>query len=430
MGRVKAVTMKVTLISEYFFPDQDATGRLLTELALGLVATGIDVDVITAQPSYHGRTKRRPPTELVQQVRVRRVECIRQPRHRHFARVLNSTSFAAAAAVELARSKGTGPVVIVTCPPQTLWLTPFITKTLRRPVALLIHDLYPEIAEELGLLRHRGMVSRLWKLLNAQAFHSASRIVVLGPFMKQRIEAMYSAALQTTPVEVVHNWTDTKAIVPIAKHENWFAVEHGLVEPFVVQMCGNLGLLQEFDSILAAAESLQQENILFLFTGEGAAKQKLLDFSKRVTNVKVLDFQPEETFPLSIAACDVCLISLKPGVEGLSVPSRMYPALAAGRPILAVMHPDADASQCVRDLGFGATVSNDPSAIRSAILDLRARANDLQEKVSSVRGIVERSYSQEAAVAAFSSMLREIAAPQELERVAAAERGTLLFRRD
>ena len=140
---------------------------------------------------------------------------------------------------------------------------------------------------------------------------------------------------------VIHNWADTAAIVPSPK-DNPFARTHGLHDRFVVLHAGNIGLSQNLDMVIDAAAALKsRSDIVFLFIGDGNRRPALEAAARArdLGNVRFLPFQPRDQLRWTYASSDVCLVSLKPGLAGYIVPSKLYPILAAGRPYIAAVEP-------------------------------------------------------------------------------------------
>ena len=63
-----------------------------------------------------------------------------------------------------------------------------------------------------------------------------------------------------------------------------------------------------------------------------------------------------------LAAGDAHVITIKRGLEGVVVPSKMYGILAAGRPIVALAPPQTDAASLGAREGFGVAADPDNPA--------------------------------------------------------------------
>ena len=142
--------------------------------------------------------------------------------------------------------------------------------------------------------------------------------------------------------------------------------------PFVALHAGNLGFYGAWETLLKAAEILSNENTGLVFVGDGANRESLGEAAAQLRNVKFLPFRPVEQVPHVMAAGDVHIITVKRGLEGVVVPSKLYSILAAGRPVLVVAAPESDAARIVTGAGCGlAADPDDPAGVAAAIQELR-----------------------------------------------------------
>jgi glycosyltransferase involved in cell wall biosynthesis len=163
------------------------------------------------------------------------------------------------------------------------------------------------------------------------------RIIALGDTMASRL--IHGKGAAPAKMTIIHNWADTSAIVPSAR-QNSFAAAHGLESRFVVLHAGNIGLSQNLDVVIDAAGLLKDRiDIVILFIGDGNRRGELeaAVAARGLTNVRSLPYQPRDQLRWTYASSDVCLVSLKPGLAGYIVPSKLYPILAAGRPYIAAV---------------------------------------------------------------------------------------------
>src|SRR5262249_22802061 len=211
-------------------------------------------------------------------------------------------------------------------------------------------------------------------------------------------------------VRVIHNWSDCDAIVPGQK-DNPFAREHGLVDRFVLMHSGNVGLSQNLDVLVAAADRLRdKDRLVILIVGEGTKREALeADVRRRgLDNVRFLTYQPKATLHDSVAAADAFLVALKPGIEGYIVPSKLYGILAAGRPYVAAVDASCEAAGIARDFHCGVIAApDDPD-------DLAAKIAALYDDPAGVRamGLAARraalQFDRRVAVQAYFDLLTEV----------------------
>lgn len=366
--------MRVLVVTDHFHPDLSSGGRLWTELSAALVERGETVDVLTSFSSYNtdivGKAR-----DVYRGISIRRLVSTRFRRSNLVGRLVNELSFCIVAFLRALTSPKPDVILSLSSPP---FLPPFITlvsKMRRVPFVYVTYDVFPDIAVKMGLLRPGTPIAWLWERILRLALRNATRIVVIGRCMRGVVEAKIGRA--QTPIDTIHNWSDSRLFFPLPRDENPFFDEHPkLREKTIVQYSGNLGRFQDFETILAVAEELSaQDEIQFLIIGEGARRQWLTDEveSRRLANVTMLPFQPQAELNYSLNAADMALVTLERGAEGLGVPSKFYPILAVGKPVIAVMHPSAEVACTVRESGVGDVVQQgDVSGLAAIVRRLAA----------------------------------------------------------
>ena len=202
----------------------------------------------------------------------------------------------------------------------------------RSGMVYVCQDIFPEVAALLEDF-HSPLVNRLLDRVNRMLLARAARIVALGDTMAARLIEGKNA--DPGRVRVIHNWADTSAIIP-SERRNAFSRQHHLDDRFVVLHAGNIGMSQNLDVVIEAAALLaDRPEVLFLFIGDGNRKAILEDAvrARRLDNVRFLPYQPRDQLRWTYASSDLCLVSLKPGLAGYIVPSKLLPD-SRGRPAL------------------------------------------------------------------------------------------------
>lgn len=352
----------MNIVTHYFYPDFAATGQLLTELAVGLAKMGCDVSVFTTHPSY-GSRERSKRYELYEGVRIHRLLSTQLDKNVKAGRIINSLTFFLSALLALLVRRASGPLLIVSNPPF-LPLVGYILKKLKgQRYTYLVNDIYPDIAVKLGYLKRDGTVQKIWDWVNKLILRYASRVIALSEAMENIVRKKAEANGQVEPgkFRVIHNWVDENFIRPIPKSENWFAKQHSLQDKFVVLYSGNIGLSHDLETVIAAAERLRERDIVFLFIGDGGKKRKLqaLATGQGLQNVRFLPYQPREVLPYSLTCSDVSLVALERGIEGLSMPSKLYTILASGRPVVALVEEGSEVARIIEDAQCGKWVAQD-----------------------------------------------------------------------
>lgn len=418
---------RFALLCQHFYPEMISTGMHMTELAVRLTELGWQVTVYCARPSWGvaEQTNEPAPDELSYEgIQIRRVPTIGNQQGSLLSRTLFALSFLLGVARALWRTRTEYPGLVVTTNPPFLGVVSWLYSWLfRRPYLLIVYDVYPDIAVQLGVLQPQAWLTKIWHWVTRLMLCRAATVVVIGRDMAAVIKRKMPATLHKR-ILLIPNWSDERHVKPIAKAENRFRQEQQLADAFVVQYAGRLGRTHNLEVLVEAARQLTEQNVIFQFIGEGAKKKKLqaLATSYGLRNVQFLPYQPMARLPEMLAAADLAVVCLESFFTGLSVPSKAYGVMASGTPILGFLHPDSEIAQMICETGCG-LVMCDPSAeqITTAIQTLLA--NPAQRQAMSAAGyqaFCEKYTLQRAALAydlALTLMLKEAADKVAMRKV-------------
>lgn len=373
--------MRLCFFNRSYWPDQAATGQLLTELAEDLVARhGCAVSVVAGR-ALHGSggvrgswwpVKSLWPVKIEERrgVRILRANGTAFSRRRFAGRASNYLTYFTSALVAGWRIGPQDVVVSLTDPPILGLAALRAARRAGARFVFLCEDIFPEVASLVEDF-HNPTVNRTLDRVNRLLLREADAIVALGDRMKRRLVEEKGADPER--VHVIHNWADCEAITPGSK-DNAFARAHGLCDRFVLMHSGNVGLSQNLDLLVEAAARLQsREQLVMAIVGDGARRQPLQEMVARrgLTNVLFFPYQPKERLDESFATADAFLVSLKAGLEGYIVPSKVYGILAAGRPFVAAVDPSCEAAVIAREQQCGTVATpGDPDALAAAIAAL------------------------------------------------------------
>ncbi|HEY9698660.1 MAG TPA: glycosyltransferase family 4 protein [Trichocoleus sp.] len=379
------------IITQFFPPDFAATGQLIEELVKQFAQQGISVTVFTGQPGYAFQTATAPNLEKQDKIRIRRSRAAQLFPQRIRGKALNGVVFAIRAALHLFKSVRYHNVLLLTTAPPFLPLIGYFAKKLFNiPYVCILYDLYPDIAIKLDVIPQNHKLAKIWRSINCRVWRNAEQLIVLSPEMKQQIAATCPDVLDK--ISVIHSWADPSQIAPIEKQKNWFAWKHQLVNRFTVLYSGNMGRCHDVDTLLKAASLLRDEPIQFVCVGGGAKRRLLIEQVEQagLKNFLFLPYQDKEVLPYSLTACDLSLVSVSAGMEKLVAPSKLYPALAAGRPIAAVCSRKSYLNELIADAECGATFENGDAAGLAQFIRLLSRDQQLTQQM----GKAGRQYLQ------------------------------------
>jgi colanic acid biosynthesis glycosyl transferase WcaI len=373
---------RIIFLNRYFFPDYAPTGELLSSLAFALIRHGFDVEVITSRLRYDNAKAILRRREVIHGVRVWRVWTSRRGRQHPFGRSLDYLSFYISAGWRLLRMARAGDVVVaMTDPPLLSVVAASIAWWRGSYLVNWLQDIFPEVAEALEFGGSLGALAfRLLRPLRNRSFRAADINVVVGQHMADRLR---EERVPRKTIRVIENWADGELITPLPGAQGALRRSWGLQDAFVVGYAGNLGQAHDLSTAIEAITLFQERSarsaddiagrVEFIFIGGGAQFAELeREVSKRgLHNVVIRPYQPRDQLSQTLAVADVHLVTLKPKLEGLIVPSKFYGVLAAGRPVLFVGAPKGELAKLVQEIGCGLAVeSGDAEMLMDRILHL------------------------------------------------------------
>jgi colanic acid biosynthesis glycosyl transferase WcaI len=348
--------VRVLLLNLYYPPDTSATAKMAETVARALAAKH-GISVVCGRPSYDP-TEPRPwhlyQTEEAGHVRVIRVGSSAYPRVQMKRRVFNYLSYVLLA-VPRALVTPCDVVLAMTDPPFEGIIGAFVALLKGKPYVYNIRDLYPDMAVG-GSIVAPGLLSRIWEKLHHWALRRATRVVALGEDMRQRIIAK---GVDPARIAIVRDGAD----IP-AKASALDQLDPEVIQAirgdfrFVLLHAGNIGFYGAWETLLTGAGKLAKEGIGLVFVGDGAQRVRLQAVASEIPNVRFLPFFPGSKVPSVLAAADAHVITVKRGLEGVVVPSKMYGILAAGKAIVALAPRECDVVSLGEREGF--SISADP----------------------------------------------------------------------
>jgi len=373
----------ILFINRVYPPESGATGRVLEYLARELVKTGWEVSVVTTsgERTKSGWSQR-------DGVKVIRVESPFS-KENMILRAVGYGLMLPSLLIGTLFQPRADVVVTMTDPPMSAVLGP-VLKFLRG--SLLIHwaqDLYPEVAEEVGVFRKGSVAEVLLRAISSASLKSHDLVVSVGRCMSERLSRR---GIPSERIRLISNIGMERDIIPCGSRDNPFRIRNGISpETLVVMYSGNLGRAHDFETILEAARLLKEQGergILFLFVGEGPSRSTVERDAAAagLSNVRFLPPQPGSTISESLGAADLHLVTMKGGMSGLVVPSKFYGVLAAERPCLFVGPLDSEVARVISEVGCGEVIGiSEGAKLALIILAYRDQPGRISEE--GIRGL-------------------------------------------
>ena len=352
---------------------------MLTRLVEELAARGHELHVVAALPWYRdhaiepgwgGRPMRGEATRWGS---VRRVHPFPGADKRNLPR--RAAGFAGFSVLAAWAGLGAGgwwrraDAVIAMSPPLTLGLTGrLIAWAHRAPQVFNVQDVFPDAAVETGAITDRRVIAVAgW--LERLSYRVADAVTVLSDDLRGNVTAKLPAARSAT-VHTIPNFVDTDRIRP-AERMTPYRAELGIGSEPVLLYAGNVGFSQSLDLLLEAARRLP--DVTVLINGDGAARAELEQRAAGLANVRFAGYVPDDRLGELLATGDVHALPLRRGLARVSVPSKTYSILAAGRPIVAAIDAGTEVPRILEASGAGVVVPpDDPARFAAAVAELVA----------------------------------------------------------
>jgi colanic acid biosynthesis glycosyl transferase WcaI len=369
--------LRLVVLGPHVVPDTAPTGRVLTRIVDELAGRGHELHVVAALPWYRrhaiepgwtGRLIRREPTSWGS---IRRVHPFPGgDKGNLLRRAAGFAGFSVLAAWSGVAAGGRFrrvDAVIAMSPPLTLGVTGRVVAwTHRAPLVFNIQDVFPDAAVETGAITNHAVITAAsW--LERMSYRTANAVTVLSDDLRANVAGKLPSRRAAT-VHTIPNFVDTTRIVP-GDRMTAYRRELGIGAEPVVLYAGNIGYSQSVGLLLDAARQLP--DVTFLVNGEGVGREALIGSADGLSNVRFAGYVPEARLPELLATGDIHTVPLKRGLAKVSVPSKTYSILAAGRPVVAAIDPSTEIPALLAASGGGIAVPpDDPAAFTAAVRGL------------------------------------------------------------
>lgn len=403
----------VIFVNRVYPPVRGATGRVLRDLSRAFIRDGWDVTILTTAPEaredYDGGIRIvRFKSDIYKKnagvyawlwLRML-VRMISLPRH--------------------------DLIVTMTDPPMLVVAGRIAARLKKSKHINWCHDLYPDLLPALGVSLPDSLMNFL-RSQSRRALKSCDKVIVIGRCMAKHLT---HSGMDPRRVSVIPNWPDAEligaggrrrggrrgvtSIIDNAEGARPFEEMFRDSDPrFRILYSGNLGRAHPVDTVLDAAALLahQDRDIEIVFVGYGLQHEKLAQERARrgLENIRLLPWQPASRLQELMESGDVHLVTMKTEASGLLVPSKLYSALAAGRPCIFVGPDTTETARIIKDFNAGTVVAEgDAAGLAEAI---RAYRYNSKTWFSAHEGAAEagRIFTPEQSINAWIERARDVA---------------------
>ena len=348
--------MKILFITDNFPPEVNAPAtRTYEHIKEWIKDESVEVTVLTCFPNFpHGKVYNGYKNKLYQREKFDGIDVIRvwsyMSKNEGFVkRVLDYISFAFMAFIVGLFHKFD---VIVATSPQffTTWAGCGLAKIKRRPWVFELRDLWPESIKTVGAMK-QGKIIEILEKIELGLYKSSNLVIAVTEAFRQNLIAR---GIDGNKIKVITNGSNLDLFVPRDK-DGGLLNQLGLKDKFIVGYIGTHGMAHSLDFIITTISKIKDDKFHFLFVGDGAVKEKIVNLAADLglKNVTFLDSVSKDEAPRFLSICDTMLAPLKKDDNFKTViPSKIFEAGAMQRPVL--LGVEGQAKEILEAYGAGA----------------------------------------------------------------------------
>lgn len=348
--------MKILFITDNFPPEVNAPAtRTYEHIKEWIKDENVEVTVLTCFPNFpHGKVYNGYKNKLYQREKFDGIDVIRvwsyMSKNEGFVkRVLDYISFAFMAFFVGLFQKFD---VIVATSPQffTTWAGCGLAKIKRRPWVFELRDLWPESIKTVGAMK-QGKIIEILEKIELGLYKSSNLVIAVTEAFRRNLIAR---GIDGNKIKVITNGSNLDLFVPRGKNGELLN-QLGLKDKFIVGYIGTHGMAHSLDFIITTISKIKDEKFHFLFVGDGAVKEKIVNLVANLglKNVTFLDSVSKDEVPRFLSICDAMLAPLKKDDNFKTViPSKIFEASAMQRPVL--LGVEGQAKEILEAYGAGA----------------------------------------------------------------------------
>lgn len=353
---------KLLIYAHYFYPDVASTGQILTELCEGMIDT-FDITVICVVPSYSGTIDEKYKTKRIYKeehngIKIIRVRVPEFQKSNKISRIKNLLAYFFNSLLATLKIEKQDYIYTISQPPILGGVLGVLGKWLKGGKLIYnIQDFNPEQTMAVGYSKNKLLLNTVMAV-DKFSCKKADKVIVVGRDMQETLRNRFNN--KKVPKNVfINNWINEKEIYPLEQNHPRimeFKEKYNLQDKFIIMYSGNIGLYYDLENIIKViGEFKDREDVVFAFVGDGTVKDKIEAYvsENNLSNVTFIPYQDKADLIYSLNAADIHWVVNAKGIKGVSVPSKLYGVMAAGKPVLGVLDKGSEARLIVEDCNCG-----------------------------------------------------------------------------
>lgn len=356
---------KLLIYAHYFYPDVASTGQILTELTEGMRDT-FDITVICVVPSYNGTVEEKYKTkrmymEEYKGMKVIRVRVPEFQKSNKISRIKNLVAYFLNALLATFKIEKQDYILTISQPPILGGVLGVLGKWIKGGRLIYnIQDFNPEQTMAVGYSKNKLLLN-LVMAVDKFSCKVSDKVIVVGRDMQETLRNRFNN--KKVPKNVfINNWINEKDIYPLEQNHLKiinFKEKYNLNDKFIIMYSGNIGLYYDLENIIKViGEFKDRQDVIFAFVGDGTVKDKVEAYvnENNLNNVTFIPYQDKADLIYSLNAADIHWVVNAKGIKGVSVPSKLYGVMAAGKPVLGVLDKGSEARLIVEESNCGVCI--------------------------------------------------------------------------
>lgn len=409
---------KLLIYAHYFYPDVASTGQILTELSEGLSGS-FDITVICVVPSYSGKIeekykKQRIYKEEFKEMKVVRVRVPEFQKGNKISRIKNLIAYFFNSLIATFKVDKQDYIFTISQPPILGGVLGVLGKWIKGCKLIYnIQDFNPEQTIAVGYSKNKIILNTA-KMVDKVSCRISNKVIVVGRDMQETLRNRFNN--KNVPKNVfINNWINEKEIYPLEENHPKiinFKEKYSLKDKFIIMYSGNIGLYYDLENITKVIGKFKgREDVVFAFVGDGTVKQSIEKYATDniLQNVKFIPYQDKEDLIYSLNAADIHWVVNAKGIKGVSVPSKLYGVMAAGKPVLGVLDQGSEARLILEECNCGVCVEpSDYEGIYEKINYVLDNKNEMKNLGLNGRKYLENNLTKEVSINKYKDSILSI----------------------
>lgn len=406
---------KVLIHTLVFNPDGVSTAYLYGDIAKALKNNGYDVVVLTTTPHYNkveSQIKAQPLKWVIpgflKKSNFNGIPVYHVPQKKFKSTILRLIGFVYWHIVSFFAGLFIKKVDVIVSPspPLTIGLlNVWLGKLKGAKVVYNVQEVYPDI-----LGKNEGLIYNTLSKLEHFVYDKSNAVTTIDQIFADTIKGRFK---DSSKLHIIPNFVDTEIYKPLKAHPDLNPEIFIPNDHLKLLYAGNIGMAQDWDTLIQLAKLTLRRSIDYYVIGEGAMRDYLKEKieSESLVNIHLLPYQPRELMPQIISFSDIQFIFMESKVAAQGFPSKVYTIMACGKPLLVCSPENSPIYQFLKPLGCAKLITQtEPKQKALEISEWLSEVSKAQLQEMGLKGmtVIEEKYSKEAVTEQYIKLVESL----------------------